>query len=76
MIGFPLGRLPSAGDVFPGFFLVQESNARAQHLVDESGNDGLSDRHNLLTVVMHDQFFGKKSNFKKGILKETRKKLI
>ena len=23
--------------------------------VDESGSDGLSDRHHLLTVVMHDQ---------------------
>ena len=23
--------------------------------VDESGSDGLSDRHYLLTVVMHDQ---------------------
>ena len=105
--------------------------------VDESGSDGLSDRHYLLTVVMHDQsdsiaeslhraveyalskdavvyrsaqpsecrlsqvadyictmeltaikyaehaatatdekFFGKWSDFKKGILKETRKKLV
>ena len=105
--------------------------------VDESGSDGLFDRHYLLTVVMHDQsdsiaeslhraveyalskdavvyrsaqpseyrlsqaadyictmeltaikyaehtatatdekFFGKWSDFKKGILKETRKKLV
>ncbi len=55
MIGFPYGRLPSAGDVFPGFFLIQENNARTSIFVDESGSDGLSDRHYLLTVVMHDQ---------------------
>ena len=94
--------------------------------VDESGSDGLFDRHYLLTVVMHraveyalskdavvyrsaqpseyrlsqvadyictmeltaikyaehaatatdEKFFGKWSDFKKGILKETRKKLV
>ena len=29
VIGFPLGRLPSAGDVFPGFFLIRENSAIA-----------------------------------------------
>ena len=53
--------------------------------VDESGSDGLSDRHYLLTAIKYaehiatatdEKFFGKWSDFKKGILKETRKKLI
>ena len=79
--------------------------------VDESGSDGLSDRHCPLTVVYRsaqpceyrlsqvadcictmeltaikfaehattatdEKFFGKWSDFKKGILKETRKKLV
>ena len=37
MVGFPHGRLPSAGDVFPGFFLIRESNARTQHLCRRVG---------------------------------------
>ncbi len=38
------------------FFLIQENNARTQHLRRRVGKrDGLSDRHYLLTVVMHDQ---------------------
>ncbi len=35
--GFPLGRLPSAGDVSPGFFLNRESNARTQRLRRRAG---------------------------------------
>ena len=30
----------------------------------------------LSTVVMHDQFFGTWPDFKRGILKETRRKLV
>ena len=55
MIGFPYGRLPSAGDVFSGFFLIQRAMRELSIFVDESGSDGLSDRYYLLTVVMRDQ---------------------
>ena len=34
--GFPLGRLPSAGDVFPGFFLIWETNAGTLRSIAES----------------------------------------
>jgi len=39
----------------PAFFLSRRAIRELSIFVDESGNDGLSDRHNLLTVVMHDQ---------------------
>lgn len=55
MIGFPYGRLPSAGDVFLGFFLIQRAMRELSIFIDELGSDGLSDRYYLLTVVMHDQ---------------------
>lgn len=55
MIGFPYGRLPSAGDVFSGFFLIQRAMRELSIFIDESGSDGLFDRYCLLTVVMHDQ---------------------
>ena len=55
MIGFPYGRLPSAGVVFSGFFLIQRAMRELSIFIDESGSDGLSDRYYLLTVVMHDQ---------------------
>ena len=55
MISFPYGRLPSAGDVFSGFFLIQRAMRELSIFIDESGSDGLSDRYYLLTVVMHDQ---------------------
>ena len=55
IIGFPQGRLPSAGDVSPVFFLIQRAMRELSIFVDESGSDGLSDRNYLLTVVIHDQ---------------------
>lgn len=125
------------GTFSPAFFLSRRTMRELSIFVDESGSDGLFDRHYLLTVVMHDQsdsiaeslhraveyalskdavvyrsaqpseyrlsqvadyictmeltaikyaehaatatdekFFGKWSDFKKGILKETRKKLV
>lgn len=125
------------GTFSPAFFLSRRTIRELSIFVDESGSDGLFDRHYLLTVVMHDQsdsiaeslhraveyalskdavvyrsaqpseyrlsqvadyictmeltaikyaehaatatdekFFGKWSDFKKGILKETRKKLV
>ena len=48
-----IGRLPSAGDVFPGFF--RGTMREPGIFVDESGSGGPSGRHYLLTAVMHDQ---------------------
>ena len=43
------------GTFSPAFFLSMRAMRELSIFVDESGSDGLSDRHYLLTVVMHDQ---------------------
>lgn len=43
------------GTFSPAFFLSRRTVRELSVFVDESGSDGLSDRHYLLTVVMHDQ---------------------
>ena len=43
------------GTFSPAFFLSRRTMRELGIFVDESGRDGLSDRHYLLTVVMHDQ---------------------
>ena len=43
------------GTFSPAFFLSRRTLREFSIFVDESGSDGLSDRHYLLTVVMHDQ---------------------
>lgn len=43
------------GTFSPAFFLSRRTMRELSIFVDESGSDGLSDRHYLLTVVMHDQ---------------------
>lgn len=55
MIVFPHERFPSAGDVFPAFFLFGRAMREPSIFVDESGSDGLSDLYYLFTVVMRDQ---------------------
>ena len=55
ILGFLLGRLLCAGDVFPGFSLSGRETRELNIFVDESRSDGLSNRYHLLTVVMHDQ---------------------
>ena len=43
------------GTFSPAFFLSRRALRELSIFVDESGSDGFSDRHYLLTVVMHDQ---------------------
>lgn len=43
------------GTFSPAFFLFRRAMRELSIFVDESGSDGLSDRHYLLAVVMHDQ---------------------
>ena len=43
------------GTFSPAFFLSRKTMRELSIFVDESGSDGLSDHHYLLTVVMHDQ---------------------
>ena len=46
------------GTFSPAFFIFRGTTREPGIFVDESGSDGLSDRHYLLTVVMHDQSEG------------------
>ena len=48
-------RPPSAGDVFPGFFLGVVYMAELSIFVDESGSDDLREPYYLLTLVFHNQ---------------------
>ena len=43
------------GTFSPAFFLSRRTTRELSIFVDESGSDGLSDRHYLLTAVMHDR---------------------
>ncbi len=43
------------GTFSPAFFLSMRAMRELSIFVDESGSDGLSDRHYLLAVVMRDQ---------------------
>ena len=46
------------GTFSPAFFIFRGTTREPGIFVDESGSGGLSDRHYLLTVVMHDQSEG------------------
>ena len=46
------------GTFSPTFFIFRGTTREPGIFTDESGSDGLSDRHHLLTVVMHDQSEG------------------
>ena len=46
------------GTFSPAFFIFRGTTREPGIFTDESGSDGLSDRHYLLTVVMHDQSEG------------------
>lgn len=43
------------GTFCPAFFLSRRATRELSIFVDEPGSDDLSDRHYLLTVVIHDQ---------------------